>query len=194
METDAIAWHPTFNAALDAAKVSGKKVMVDVYAEWCPWCRRMQESTYPDASVYPEVGRHFEAVRLNAENDTDSLRYAYNGKTYSFTPASFVQALGVRGFPTVIFFGPDGTLLTSYPSYADAPTFRRIVRFLGTDAYKTQSFDAYEAPAGGAPGNGSGSAPGAAPDGASSTPAPASPSPAAPAGPAPAAPSVAPAR
>lgn len=153
VQTAAVRWHPSFNAALDAAKISGKKVLVDIYAPWCPWCRRMQAEVYPQASVRSEVAQYYEAVRLNGEDTTKSIRFTPAGQTqeYVLSPQNLAAALGAEGYPTVAFMTKDGGYVTRVPGFADAVTFRRALRYVGTDAYKTQAFDAFEPPPAGTP-------------------------------------------
>ncbi|MBE2186522.1 MAG: thioredoxin family protein [Rhodothermales bacterium] len=153
VQTDAVRWHPSFNAALAAAKISGKKVLVDIYAPWCPWCRRMQAEVYPAPSVRSEVARYYEAVRLDGEDTTKSIRFTPAGQTqeYHLSPQQLAVALGAEGYPTIAFMTKDGGYVTRVPGFADAVTFRRALRYVGTDAYRTQAFDAFEPPPPGTP-------------------------------------------
>ena len=140
-DTSAVAWHPSLEAAIAAASVSGKKVLVDIYAPWCPWCRRLQKEVYPAPAVLALVERYFEPVRLNGEIRDDSVRYL----THRLSSAELAQGLGAQGYPTTAFLGPDGAYLTRLPGFAEAGEFERVLRYIGTDAYKTQAYDAFKA-------------------------------------------------
>jgi thiol:disulfide interchange protein len=41
-----IAWETDLTSALDQAKSEDKIVIVDVYTDWCGWCKRMDQVIY----------------------------------------------------------------------------------------------------------------------------------------------------
>src|SRR5947208_2217242 len=74
-----VAWR-SWNTGLAAAAGSGKPVLVDVYTDWCGWCRRMDRDTYSRTEVSDYLNRHFVAVRLNADSDD---RVTYGGREFT---------------------------------------------------------------------------------------------------------------
>ena len=108
----AIEWQG-WNAGLEHAKDSGRPVLVDVYTNWCGWCKRMDQDVYsrPDVSDY--LATHFVLVRLNAESPELTL---YQGRNRS--ARALASAFGVSGYPTTIFFTPGGDRLVNVPGYA----------------------------------------------------------------------------
>ena len=143
------AWHPDVAAALAAAATSKKPVLVYVYAAWCPWCRRLDREVYPTGGVSGAVAQYFEPVRVDGEDTTRNLRFG--GLTLS--NAQFAAALGAQGYPFTAFLTPDGALLTKLPGFSPADQFGRVLRYVGTRAYETKPFDAFEPPPAGS-GNG----------------------------------------
>ena len=49
-------------------KANPKKIIVDVYTDWCGWCKRLDATTYKDAGIVKYVNDNFYAVKLNAES------------------------------------------------------------------------------------------------------------------------------
>src|SRR5580700_4172641 len=43
-----------------------KKIFVDIYTDWCGWCKRLDATTYQDPKVVKYVNDNFYAVKLNA--------------------------------------------------------------------------------------------------------------------------------
>src|SRR3990172_10089448 len=57
-----------FDQGLARAKAGRKKVIVDVYTDWCTWCKKMDSDTYADKSVRTALTANFVGVKLNAES------------------------------------------------------------------------------------------------------------------------------
>lgn len=74
-------------------------VMVDLYAEWCIACKEFEHLTFPK----PEVQQYFQQMRLIKVDVTKMTR----------TDQQLLDNFQVLGLPTLLFFGPDGTELTS---------------------------------------------------------------------------------
>ena len=125
--------------ALQKASAEGNPVLLEVYAPWCPYCQRMQKNVYADSTVRAYLSSHFTYARLNS--DTDGGQHQFNGRTLS--TSELASALGARGVPTTVFLKPDGTLIARQPGYIKRPMFLKMIRYIGSGAYREQSFQAY---------------------------------------------------
>lgn len=125
--------------AMAAATQSGKKVLIDISAPWCPWCRRMQQEVYSDSAVVAYLKAYFEYARLNGEDTTRKLTF----RGYELSEAELAMALGLTGYPTTVFLDADGTYITRVPGFIPTETFLQILRFIGSEAYRTQSFEEF---------------------------------------------------
>nr|WP_243664697.1 thioredoxin fold domain-containing protein [Rhodothermus marinus] len=99
----------------------------------------MQKEVYPDSAVVAYLKAHFEYARLNGEDNTRRLTF----RGYDLTEAELAQALGLTGYPTTVFLEPDGTYITRVPGFVPTETFLQILRFIGSEAYRTQSFEEF---------------------------------------------------
>ena len=81
-------------AALAAASSAGQPALLDVYADWCIECKRLERNTF----AAPEVQAALTGTRLLRADVTvsDSL------------DTGLLKQLGLVGPPAVLFFGPDG--------------------------------------------------------------------------------------
>jgi thioredoxin-related protein len=123
-----VAWHG-WNEGLAAAAGSGKPVIVDVYTDWCGWCKRMDRDTYSRAEVSDYVNRHFVMVRLNAES---SERVTYSGRI--LTGRTLAGGFQVTGYPTTIFLRANGAHLVNVPGYLPPEKFMKLARYIGDGA------------------------------------------------------------
>jgi thioredoxin-related protein len=128
----------SFNDGLATAKKSKKKVLVDVYTDWCGWCKKMDASTYADGEIMMYLKENYVVVKLNAES-TKKLTY----NTTSYTEQELAAAFGITGYPTTLFLKSNGDPITKLPGYAPAPAFKKILSFIGEDHYLTEKFDDY---------------------------------------------------
>src|SRR6186997_1587598 len=63
-----IIWEKTdFDHALAKAAEDGKPLVAEFYAQWCPWCKKMEKETFPDAALGGFVGERMVAVQVDAE-------------------------------------------------------------------------------------------------------------------------------
>ena len=124
IHAQAIQWM-TFGEALEAQKNNPKKILVDVYTDWCGPCKLMDKKTFQNRDVAAYISEHYYAVKFNAEGEET---VSYFGNTFTnpnYDPSrkgrnsthQFTQFLGVKGYPTVIFISETGDLITPLVGY-----------------------------------------------------------------------------
>ncbi len=133
----AIEWQE-FSKALELAKKQNKIVVVDFYTDWCGWCKRMDKDTYGHADVVKYAKAKLIMSKVDAESQ-EKTRFKERELTYQ----QLAMGLGVRGYPTTMFFDSNGDLLTSISSYLTAEQFMPILEFLSEGHYKTMKYDAF---------------------------------------------------
>src|SRR5689334_6382897 len=84
-----LSWKP-FETGFAKAQTENKKVLLDVYTDWCGWCKRLDKDVYSDKRVISYLTQHYYVVKLNAE-DTASVTY----KEKKSTKPAFAGAFGV---------------------------------------------------------------------------------------------------
>lgn len=126
-----------FEDVVDRAESQDTPILVEVYASWCPYCDRMQEEVYADATVKEYLASNFTYVRLNSDT-TGGPTHRFDGRTV--TTSQLASMFGARGVPTTVFLKPDGTPIAHQPGFIDRSTFLTMIRFVGSGAYEEQSF------------------------------------------------------
>jgi thioredoxin-related protein len=121
----AVEWK-TWNEGLAQARQTGRPLLVDVYTDWCGWCKRMDADVYAKSDVSAYLASHFVTARLNAESGAQAV---YQGRNY--TSRSLASSFDVSGYPTTIFFDAEGNHLANVPGYLPRERFLLLLRFIG---------------------------------------------------------------
>lgn len=127
-----------FNDAVKVSEKSNKKLLVDVYTDWCSWCKKMDSNVYANEKVLEYLNKNFVVVKLNAEGKT-----TVNFKDTIYSAAEFSQGMGVTGYPATLFFTANGNLITLLPGYVEAPMFLNVLRYISESRYEKESFDTF---------------------------------------------------
>ncbi len=141
----------SFEAAIEAqAKADQpKKIFIDVYTDWCGWCKKMDKETFNNPEVAVYMQQHFYMVKLDGEGKKPIV---FRGKTFSFVPsgrngyhelaAGLMQ--GQLSYPTVVFLNEQAELLSPVPGYHPPESFMPIARFFGDNHYKSSTWEDYQ--------------------------------------------------
>lgn len=89
----------------------GKKVMLDLYADWCVACKEFEKYTFPDSKVKAKLAQmvvlQIDMTKNSAENDALMKQYQ------------------ILGLPTLLFFDENGNELTQ----------KRVTGFLSSEPF-----------------------------------------------------------
>lgn len=89
----------------DAYNKQPRPVIIDVYTNWCGWCKVMDKDTYSNENVANYINANYYAVKFNAESRDSAI---LGGKKYGFNPAYNANDLAVyllfgrMGYPTTV--------------------------------------------------------------------------------------------
>lgn len=144
--TEKIQWL-TMEQAAERIKTEPRKVFIDVYTDWCGWCKKMGKDTFTDPKVAALINKHFYAVKLDAEGkDPITL----NGYTYTFKPEYKSHELAVAllqgqmSYPTTVYLDEQFNMITPVPGYLDAKNFAQVLSYFGENHHKSMSWQEYE--------------------------------------------------
>lgn len=126
-----------------------KKVFIDIYTDWCGWCKKMDKETFEHPEISAYLNANFYPVKLNAEQKAD---IEFKGHTFKFVPNGrrgyheFAASLmdGKMSYPTVVFLTEDFKILQRIPGYLDVQKFDQISKYLGEDHYEDTAWAAFK--------------------------------------------------
>ena len=128
---ESIQWMK-FEEAIAANAKSPKMILVDVYTDWCGWCKKMDKDTFTDPRVVAHFQKNFYAVKLNAE-DTNR-KFPFMGKT--FTEAEMAASMRVNSYPNFVVIEPGLQNIAQLPGYREPEAFLAGLAELIEKAFK----------------------------------------------------------
>ena len=103
-----IKWEKDLATAIKKAKSKNLPIMIDIYTDWCSWCKELDKNTYANEKVI-ETAKKIVSVKLNPETSKEGEEIA---KKY-----------GVKGYPTILFINTDGFVLENVGGYVEGEKF-----------------------------------------------------------------------
>jgi thioredoxin-related protein len=140
----------TWEEAAKRMEKEPRKIMVDVFTDWCGWCKRMDATTMLDPRVINQINNQYYAVKMDGEAKHDII---FKGRTYKFVakgqrgyhelPAELMN--GQMSYPTLVFLDEEYSIIQPLPGYQEAPMLEMILAYFGKDAYKNTPWEQFQA-------------------------------------------------
>lgn len=103
-----------FESGYAKAKKENKILLIDVYTDWCGWCKVMDRNTYTNDTVLRMLHEKFVTVKLNPEKNR---KYVMGKDTLTATELHAWLGYGKTfGFPTTYFLLNPGKSETRFAS------------------------------------------------------------------------------
>jgi len=132
-----LKWKKYDEGLQEAIKLK-KKILVDVYTDWCKWCKKFDAEVYSDAKVAKYLEQQYIPVKINAESNR---QVTFEGKKIS--EADLARQFNVSGYPTILFLETEGKYINRLASFVPADQFLPILQYIGDDYYKKISWEDY---------------------------------------------------
>jgi len=116
----------TWEEAMERSQVEKKKMIVDIYTDWCTWCKKMDQTSFSDSVVVNYLNENYYAIKLDAQSEEP---INYNSKVYEYENriwnGGYHQlALELMGnkmkLPTVVFLDENGQVIQSIGGFRTA--------------------------------------------------------------------------
>jgi outer membrane protein OmpA-like peptidoglycan-associated protein len=147
--SDKIHWY-SFEEAVKLNQIKPKKVFIDIFTDWCGWCKQLDKTTFTDPVIIKLMNENFYAVKLNAERKDTVV---FNG--YAFInpnpagPRSVHQLAssmlkGRMMYPSMVFMDDSMRIISTVQSYLKPQELEPILAYIGRGNYKTMTYDTFK--------------------------------------------------
>lgn len=139
----------TFEEAVEKSKTEKRKIFIDVYTDWCGWCKVMDKNTFSEPKVAKILNEEFYPVKFNAEQREN---VTFNGNTFKFVPSGakgyheLAAALlnNKLSYPTVVFLDEEFRMIQPLAGYQKPEEFHKIIQYIGEDHFKTLTWNDWQ--------------------------------------------------
>ena len=148
MQAQEIQW-VSFEKAIELNKKNPKTILIDVYTDWCGYCKKMDHITYENQVIATIINDNYYAVKLDAEQ-TNSI--FYKGKEYKFIKQGkkgyheFAANLlhGEMSYPSTVFMDQDERLIQKLPGYFDPKEMEPILLYFAQQNFLNVSWETFK--------------------------------------------------
>lgn len=139
----------TLEEAVQKSQIEKRKIIVEVYADWCHWCHRMDSITFQQPQIAKYLNEKYYPVKLNGEQKEEII---FKGRKYKFVPKSEKQCYhelvaeltdGQIGYPTIIFLDEDFKPIQHIQGYKEPEIFVAFISYFGQDYQKRMPWNQF---------------------------------------------------
>ena len=146
---DKVKWY-SFEEAAKMNETNPKKVFIDVYTDWCGWCKVLDKNTFSNPVISKILIDNFYAVKLDAERKDTVV---FNGHSFvnpnptgtrSTHELASSMLQGKMSYPSMVFFNEKMQFLTTVQGYLKPEEFEPILSYFASDKYLTMKYDSFK--------------------------------------------------
>lgn len=147
----------SLNEALELQKENPKKIMIDIYTNWCGPCKMLDKHTFQNNDVATYVNEHYYAVKFNGEgNETinykgNEFKNPYYNKSKANSRNSshaFADFMRIQAYPTIAFLSEEGNFIIPLKGYYKPQQLEFYLKLLAEDLHTKlttqKEFDDYQ--------------------------------------------------
>jgi thioredoxin-related protein len=136
-----------FETALALSETEKRKVFIDIYTDWCGWCKKMDATTFSEDTIAKVLNNDFYAVKLDAETkdiiEFNNMEFKFN-REYDANELAISLLGGKMGYPSYIILDEEFKVLSQpIQSYLTTEQLLPILDYFGKGIYNQRSWQEY---------------------------------------------------
>ncbi|MEJ2096182.1 MAG: thioredoxin family protein [Deltaproteobacteria bacterium] len=117
-----VNWH-SYAEGMAIGKSDGKKAMISFYADWCQYCKRMEQYTFRNPLVVAYLNENFIPIRVDVEKEK-KIAAQYN----------------INPLPDTWFISETGEVIGNKPGFMSAEELLPVLQFIHSESFLKMSY------------------------------------------------------
>lgn len=139
----------SWEEAMTASEKNPKKIYIDIYTDWCGYCKKMDNTTFKDPSIVKYLNDNFHPVKFNAEqkesitfNDTE-FNFIKGGRS-GVHELAYALLNGQLGYPAFVVLDEEFSRILISPGFKGPDAVMMEMKFASEEKYKTVAWPTYQ--------------------------------------------------
>lgn len=140
----------TWDEAIEKSKKEKRKIFVDIYTDWCGWCKKLDKTTFAQEDIAEYINANYYPVKFDAEMEKPVVlkdkeyKFVKSGRNgYHELAAQLLQ--GRMSYPSMVFMDEDFNMIQAIPGYQEAEIFEMIITYFGSNSHRSVPWNRFQA-------------------------------------------------
>lgn len=131
------------------SKTEPRKVLIDLYTDWCTFCKKMQTGTMCQDDIIKHINQNYYAIKFNAETKENIV---FNNKIYKYVKSGGTAynelaldlTQGKLSYPALIFLDENLEIIQSIHGYMPPEKLEKIITYFSGDHHTKTPWVTYQ--------------------------------------------------
>jgi thioredoxin-related protein len=146
-----IRWY-SIEDAIKLNEKAPKKFLIDIYTDWCGWCKKMDAETFNYAEIAQYINAHYYPVKFNAESSEDinfagtvfeGSKGAGGRKPPHKLAVALFNGIGI-GYPAIAYLTEKLEIIGTVPGYKTPQQIEPLLHYIAENKYKSIGLSDFE--------------------------------------------------